>query len=370
MSVEGSLLRPPRGVSSGGPFTKRLAMRQRSVSHLVAVSLLVAAASCGGPGIRTVPIPPLNYSPADYFDQDQYLTSGDVLLVEYPYRPDFAREVTVHRDGRISLPFIGPLMAAGQKPEELEATIRSRYASRAYDPADLSSDRHYLINVGDDLEIRFRAATDMNTTVRVRPDGRISLEMVKSVMAEGKSPEELERELIDAYSPYLMNPDLVVIVKEFTSDRVYVGGQLLRPGPQDLDDASVTVKVAVPRQIFVGGEVRAPGLLAFRPPLSALQAVLEAGGVPRSGDMDNVLIIRRIQADSAVAIRLNLESDLSGGAQNDVLLRPFDIVIVPKTGIAKLNDFLDQYLYQLIPVTRNVNFSFFYDVRNGGLRIP
>ena len=54
---------------------------------------------------------------------------------------------------------------------------------------------------------------------------------------------------------------------------------------------------------------------------------------------------------------------MRGAALNDLPLRPFDIVIVPKTLIATVNQFLDQYLYQLVPATRNVNFSFFYDLK-------
>ena len=332
---------------------------------------LSQAAACGGVGTsQTIPLAPLQFSAEDYVDDYRLLTPGDVLLVEYPYRPDFSREVTVRTDGKVSLPFVGTLEAAGRMPEELEASVREAYEAIVYSPAALDPDRKYLINVGDELEVRFRSADALNATVRVRPDGRISLDRVKSIMAEGKSPEELEAELIDRYSAYLTESDLVVIVSQYTSERVYVDGRLTRPGAEDLDSPVISVQSSVPRQVYVGGEVRVPGLLSYQPPISALQAILASGGVPRSGELDQVVVLRRFSADSSAAIRLNLGADVKGEGTNDILLRPFDIVIVPKTGIARLNDFFDQYLYQLVPLARNVNFSFFYDLRNSGVRIP
>ena len=358
--------------------TTQLAARQsvravRSAMLALAICLIclgVVGCSSGVATRRIQSIPPLTQSKEDLEAGLQELTPGDVISINYPHRPEFNRDVIVRADGRITLPFLGAVDASGRTPEALKGEIQAAYASRAYSPNGQPAQRQYLINVGDVLEVRFRETDALNTTVKVRPDGRISLSLVKSVIAEGKSPEQLEKELIERYRGELKNPDLVVIVKEFTSDRVYLNGQLMRPGAKDLDEAEINVKSAVPRQIYVAGEVHLPGIVAYQPGLSALQAIAAAGGVPRSAQMNNVLILRRTPNATGQAIFVNLSDDLAARTTNDVTLRPFDVVIVPKTGIARVNDFLDQYLYQLVPLSRNINFSFFYDLRNGGVRIP
>jgi polysaccharide export outer membrane protein len=351
---------------------RRAAFRSAAALGIAAALCAGLLSACGG-GVLNREIrslPPLTVLPGDLEASAQRLTAGDVVTVTYPYRPDFSRDLVVRPDGRITLPYIGAIEAGGRTPEQLRLEIQRAYARRAYAPTDQSADRHYLINVGDELEIRFREAKELNTTVRVRPDGRISLALVKSVMAEGLTPEQLEADLIKRYRGELSNPDLVVVVKEFTSDRVYVNGQLMRPGIKDLDEADVGVKSFVARQVYVAGEVLRPGLVPYQPGLSALQAIATAGGTPRSAKMNNVLVLRRTTADSGRAIFVNLADDIKARSTNDVLLQPFDVIVVPKTGVTRVSDFLDQYLYQLLPITRNSNFSFFYDLSRSGARIP
>lgn len=351
---------------------ERLRRRAAAIALFGMLCATTVLTACGGGVVsrQTLALPPLTVSPADLEAAAQRLTAGDVVTVSYPYRPEFSRDLVVRPDGRITLPYVGALTAGGRTPEELRLAIQQAYARRAYAPSAQAADRHYLINVGDVLELRFREASELNTTVKVRPDGRISLALVKSVMAEGLTPEQLEAELIKRYRGELTNPDLVVVVQEFTSDRVYVNGRLERPGIKDLDEADVSIKSFVPRQVYVAGEVSRPGLVPYQPGLSALQAIAAAGGVPRTAKMDNVLVLRRAATDSGTAIFVNLAADMKARATNDVLLRPFDVIIVPKTGIARASDFLDQYLYQLLPITRNANFSFFYDLSRSGARIP
>src|SRR5690606_24279064 len=100
--------------------------------------------------------------------------------------------------GTISLPLLNSVVAAGKSPEELRDEISRKYREQrlAYERL---SDKTYRIAPNDVLEVRFRFRPDYTDRVTVRPDGRISLALVKSVVAAGKSPEELERELIARY---------------------------------------------------------------------------------------------------------------------------------------------------------------------------
>jgi hypothetical protein len=76
-----------------------------------------------------------------------------------------------------------------------------------------------------------------------------------------------------------------------------------------------------------------------------------------------VLVLRKTGVPHPMAIFLDLGSDARGESANDFPLRPYDIVIVPMTGIGQVDQFLDQYLYQLIPATKNSNFTFFYNLK-------
>jgi len=314
------------------------------------------------PGQAQIPL-----SASDAIEEGRPLAVGDVVAIEFPHRADLNQEVTLRADGQISLPLIGTARAAGLTPQDLEMELRNQYARFAYNPMTATAEKHYLINVDDVLDVRFRFAANLNATVQVRPDGRISLELVKSVIAEGKTPEQLEAELIQRYAEFLQSPDLVVIVAKFTSELVSVNGQLMRPGLKNLEDPVVVVRSYAPRQVYVAGEVRNPGFITYRPPLTAVQAIISSGGPLNSAERSRVVLLRKTGVETPTATFLDLENDLKGRASNDVPLRAYDILVVPKTRIASIDQFLDQYVYQLLPAVRNVNFTFFYEL--GGRRV-
>ena len=289
------------------------------------------------------------------------IAAGDLLSIQFPLRPELSQELLVRSDGVVTLPLVGPVPAVGHTPEEVQVEARRLYALHGYRPERAAdADRRYRIAVDDQLSIRFRHAPELNAAVRVRPDGRISLSLVKSVEAEGLTPEELEAKLTSRYAEFLEKPELVVVLDKPATSRIEAAGgssAILR----DVDSASIALRSMAPRQVFVAGEVRAAGFVMHQPSLTVLQAIVAAGGPLRSAKLDHVAVLRKGGTTPTVTF-VNLASDVRGGAPNDFALQPFDIVIVPKTRISRVNDFLDQYLYQLIPASRNVNFTYFYDL--------
>lgn len=335
------------------------------------VVAVMTAAACRAPRLAPTTQPagvtqPAPSSPA--VDERHELAIGDVISIKFPHRADFNEEVLLRSDGRVALPVIGTVQAAGLTPEELETDLRRRYATVAYRPSVPSPDKHYLLHVDDVLEIRFQNTPSLNATVQIRPDGRISLDLVKTIVAEGKTPEQLESELMERYADHLQNANLVVVVKEYTSEVVSVNGQLTRPGPRNIEDPTVIVRTYAPRQVYVAGEVRVPGFVPYRPALTAIQALISVGGLTPSAAGNRILLLRKPGVSGTAAEVVDLKSDFKGREGHDFSLRPFDILIVPKTRIASITQALDQYVYQLVPATRNVNFTFFYDV--AGTRIP
>ncbi len=179
----------------------------------------------------------------------------------------------------------------------------------------------YRMQVNDLLEVKFWNLEELDTRVRVRPDGKISLPYVDDVPAAGLTPQELDDTLVDLYSSELANPEITVIVAE-TGARVYVGGEVPNEGPVPLTGR-----------------------------LTLLQAVQSAGGFLTTARRREILLIRRPPDGEPVARSIDLRKVLSGEVpQADLTLENSDIVFVPRTKIANVNLFVQQYINQIIPV--------------------
>ncbi len=191
----------------------------------------------------------------------------------------------------------------------------------------------YVIQTGDQLQVKFFYNPELNEDVTVRPDGKISLQLVDEVKAAGLSPSYLDQVLTQQYARELQKPQITVIVRSFTGQRVYVGGEVGRPGLINL----------------VGS-------------MTALQAVINAGGFKETAKPNGAIIIRKGPDNRPIPMRVDLGKVLYGeGAEADVQLQPYDIVYVPKTWIAKANKFVNQYIERLF-LYRGVSFGFSYQI--------
>ncbi|HEX3918724.1 MAG TPA: polysaccharide biosynthesis/export family protein [Caulobacteraceae bacterium] len=178
----------------------------------------------------------------------------------------------------------------------------------------------YRLYPGDDVDVTIPSAPELNKTVTVQPDGRISLPLIAPQMAAGRSAEDVERELSAAYA-----------------------SQLLRP------EVSVSVK-AQPLKVFVGGEVGKPGVYDMPGDIDALRAIIEAGGFTDAGKRSKVIIIRRSHDGSPMMRTVDLDRAFRPGTGADLVpLRRFDIIYVPKTGLADLASFMTQ-LKNALPI--------------------
>jgi protein involved in polysaccharide export with SLBB domain len=192
----------------------------------------------------------------------------------------------------------------------------------------------YRIQAGDQLDIKFFYNPSLNEQVTVRTDGLISLQLIKSTEAAGLTPEQLTDRLKKEYSDQLKEPDIVVIVRSFASQRV-----------------------------FVDGEVAKPGLIPLTLPTTVLQAISQAGGILYTGQASDVLVIRRGTDNRPLAMVVNLEKVRNGtDMSQDIYMKPFDIVYVPKTAITSANLWIEQYLSRMVP---RIGFTAAYPVGSG-----
>ena len=187
----------------------------------------------------------------------------------------------------------------------------------------------YHIQVGDVLDVRLLLNPELNEEVTVRPDGHISTTAVPDMLAYGRSPAELADSLRGVYAHDLQNPRVSVEVKSFAPTRVYVAGEVATPG----------------EFITVG------------PTLTLSQAIARAGGTKLSSDDTSVFVIRRGLGDKPEFLSTKWKAVRQGIDPNaDVRLAPYDVVYVPKLGIAEVYQFYNQYIGQFA----NPSFGFEY----------
>ncbi len=194
--------------------------------------------------------------------------------------------------------------------------------------ADLSRmpapDREYRLQVGDEIEVKFFMSPELNQEVIVRPDGRISLQLLDDVAALNLTPMELDKIVTQGYRSELRDPEITIIVKRLAA------------------------------KVYVGGEVRQPKMIPHHGSLTVLQAVFEAGGFTEIAELSSGILLRKVGHDTGFAAKLDLKKAIEAQAE-DVALLPSDIIFIPKTTIAEVNLFVDQYIRKVIPVP----FSYF-----------
>ena len=213
-------------------------------------------------------------------------------------------------------------------------------ANNIISPPDKPSEQQYYLQLGDVIDVKFYYDSKLNETVTIRPDGKISLQLIGELSAAGLAPSELNKVINDKYAKFLKSPEVVVILKEF-------GGQ----------------------KVYVGGEVTLPGVIPLKGNTTALQAIFNAGGFRDTACLGSVIIISKGPKGMPEVRKIDLDVVVSGEApEKDILLKPFDIVYVPKTFIAKANKFVEQYIKNLIP--GNLSGGFSYTILRGTQIVP
>ena len=186
----------------------------------------------------------------------------------------------------------------------------------------------YVLQRGDEISVRVFRLPELDDTVRIRPDGKISVPLLDNLDAAGATTKELADTLTKRYAELFKEPQVSVIVRSFANLKVYVGGEVGQPG-------------AVP---LVGD-------------LTLVGAVFQAGGFRTTARLDSVVLVRNDGQDRPIIQKLNVK-DIIGKGTPDIALRPFDIVYVPESRIRKVNRFVDEYIRQLIPITATAGFTY------------
>lgn len=156
----------------------------------------------------------------------------------------------------------------------------------------------YILGPGDTLDIVVYGEPDLFRTVTVKPDGAVSLALLGEVKAAGRTTTQLAADLTRLYGKYLKQPSISVTVREFRVDRIYILGQVSRPGEYQL-----------------------------RPGIGIMELLANAGGPTGRADLAKVVVIRgRTEAQ-----QLNLLEAFATNRNPDVKLLAGDVLFVPET---------------------------------------
>ena len=158
----------------------------------------------------------------------------------------------------------------------------------------------YTLREGDILKISFPGSPNLNNQQQIRTDGKITLPLIGEVNAAGLTPEALQKKLMNLYAPQL-SPNEVTVEVQSSSFPVYVTGTVLHPGKISTDH-----------------------------PITALEAIMEAGGFDYTrANLKNVEVIRQ-EGNQTKNYRLNLKQVMDGKVSEPFYLKPGDIIYVPE----------------------------------------
>lgn len=230
-----------------------------------------------------------------------------------------SRDVVVRPDGAIRIPQIkSDIRVAGLTVAEAGASIRKEAAKVFRNPPEVSLIVFPFIN---------NVLNGMSGTFTVRPDGKISIPRLGEVQVAGFGVTELRKE-VDAMASDIAFNDI---------------------------RSAIDVITVTGSRIYIGGEVGISGVYPLAATPTALQAIMMARGLNNESRLNSVIVVRRNPEGKPHVFKLDLHAALIyGKTENDIPLRAFDIVYVPKKPIAKANLFVEQYIEEIVPFDNNL----------------
>lgn len=171
-------------------------------------------------------------------------------------------------------------------------------------PASAAADYNYIIGPGDALNIVVWRNPELSMIVTVRPDGKLASPLVENMVAMGKDPSALARDIEKALSKVIRDPVVTVVVNSFV-------------GPYS-------------EQIRVVGEAARPQVLAYKQKMTLLDVMIAVGGITEFADGNAATLVRNADGGKQYSVRIK---DLikRGDVSANVEMRPGDVLIIPES---------------------------------------
>ena len=184
---------------------------------------------------------------------------------------------------------------AAEKSGRPEAAVKSTPIVKS-----ATDDPSFVIGQNDVLDINVWKEPEISRKVPVRPDGKISLPLINDIQAAGLTPMQLQSQISDKLKKFLTEPQVTVIVSEINSRRIYILGEVLRPGAFPL-----------------------------LPNMTILQALTAAGGFTQFANTSKVRVLRTENGKQASFYFNYKEVVMGKNIQQNIVLAPGDSIVVP-----------------------------------------
>jgi polysaccharide export outer membrane protein len=176
----------------------------------------------------------------------------------------------------------------------------------------MHKEERYKLVPGDVIDIAYRYTPEFNQTVTIQPDGFVGLQIVGDLKIGGLTVEEARKKITEKATVRLKEPEITLLLKEFQKP-----------------------------YFVVSGEVATGGKYEMRENVTALQAVMIAGGFKDSAKTSQVVVFRKLNDETAEVRTINLRSiRKTADLENDLTLKSGDIVFVPRNTLSKIERFM------------------------------
>jgi len=275
-------------------------------------------------------------------DEAYQLEVQDKISITFPYHPQFSTTVLIRTDGKITVPLIGDVRAESLTPTELAAVLNREYSKYVRSPAITVALEQFNIKIDELKRAITTAPRGQSKIAPIAPDGRISFPIIGQIMAEGLTLAQLEEMVNDQYKEYLRNLQVTLILLEIHHPRIYLVGEVQRPGAYEITSR-----------------------------INLLDAIALAGGYKTSACLTEVVVLRNDGLEKPLAFKVDLQSMLEyEGAYLNLVVKPADIIYVPKTPIDAFDDVVAKIftrgLYAVLPF--QTVFSINYDINGLNVR--
>lgn len=192
-------------------------------------------------------------------------------------------------------------VVADEGPSADKATSESKSAEvQPANKAAASVAPEFTIGEGDVLKFAVWKESELSQTVKVRPDGNISLPLISEVHVAGLTTNEIQQVVTTKLKAYLVDPQVNIEITEIHS-----------------------------RQVFITGEITRPGIYPLLAPISVLQLIAQAGGFSPFAKRKNIVILRK-EKGKQLRLPFNYKEVVHGrSTEENILLQPGDTVVVP-----------------------------------------
>ena len=251
--------------------------------------------------------------------QDYKIGVNDELNVDFFYQPQINRTVVVRPDGKITLPMKGDFPAAGLRPEELAASVAKQFSDILNRPVVTVSINKFSSKITELQKAITNAPRGQAKVFPIGPDGNVYLPLLKPIKAANRTIDELNDAINNEYRYEFNNLTVSVLIDSLGGSRAFVFGEVQRPGPVPLAK-----------------------------PMTVLQTIAQSGGVLPTGTLKNVKIVYWTEKNEPTVKTLDLVKMFSGlTLEQDMIVPNNAVIYVPKTTIAKMDMWVDQYIKQL-----------------------